>query len=174
MSKTHASPVNAKPRQTAVAVIWIDWYPYHVARFIGLQSACEFAGKVIGIELVGGIGVHAGLKFREELPDDLPVLTLMPDADWQRAGQLRLSLKLWKTLSEVNPQIVLVPGYYTLPAIAAALWAKLHRRQSVLMTESTASDHVRVWWKEKLKALLIHALFDWAIAGGTAHRRYLE
>ena len=41
---------------TAVAVIWIDWYPYHVARFIGLKSTCEFAGKVIGIELVGGIG----------------------------------------------------------------------------------------------------------------------
>ena len=173
MSKTRSSPVNAKPHQTAVAVIWIDWYPYHVARFIGLQSAPGFAGNVIGIELVGGIGVHAGLKFREELPDDLPVLTLMPEADWQRAGQLRLSLKLWKTLSEVDPKVVLVPGYYTLPAIAAALWAKLHRRQSVLMTESTASDHVRVWWKEKLKTLLIRTLFDWAIAGGTAHRRYL-
>jgi 1,2-diacylglycerol 3-alpha-glucosyltransferase len=173
-AKMHAGSVDAKPRQTAVAVIWIDWYPYHAARFVGLRSAPGFAGSVIGIELVGGIGVHAGLKFREELPDDLPVLTLMPDADWQRAGQLRLSRKLWKTLSEVNPQIVLVPGYYTLPAIAAALWAKLHRHQSVLMTESTASDHVRVWWKEKLKALLIHTLFDWAIAGGTAHRRYLE
>ena len=174
MSKTPTSPVNANTRQTAVAVIWIDWYPYHVARFMGLQSAPGLAGGVVGIELVGGIGVHAGLKFREELPNDLPVLTLMPDADWQRAGQLRLSLKLWKTLNEVNPQIVLVPGYYTLPAIAAALWAKLRRRQSVLMTESTASDHLRVWWKEKLKALLIRTLFDWAIAGGTAHRRYLE
>jgi 1,2-diacylglycerol 3-alpha-glucosyltransferase len=174
MSKSHASPVNAKPRQTAVAVIWIDWYPYHVARFIGLKSACEFAGKVIGIELVGGIGVHAGLKFREDLPDGLPVLTLMPDSSWKNAGQFRLARKLWTTLGQVDPGIVLVPGYYTLPAIAAAVWAKIHRRQSVLMTESTASDHVRVWWKEKLKALLIRTLFDWAIAGGTAHRRYLE
>jgi len=174
MSKNGLGPVHDNPQHTAVAVIWIDWYPYHVARFIGLRSAPELAGNVTGIELVGGIGVHAGLKFREELPDDLPVLTLMPDADWQRAGQLRLARKLWKTLSKVDPQVVLVPGYYTLPAIAAALWAKLHRRQSVLMTESTAGDHIRVWWKEKAKALLIRTLFDWAVAGGTAHRRYLE
>lgn len=174
MSRARLDTKDAIPPRTAVAVIWIDWYPYHVARFMGLLSAPGFAGNVVGIELVGGIGVHAGLKFREELPDDLPVLTLMPDADWQRAGQRRLAIKLWKTLSRISPSVVLVPGYYTLPAIAAALWAKLHGRQSVLMTESTAGDHVRVWWKEKAKALLIRTLFDWAISGGTAHRRYLE
>ena len=174
MPETRVDPIDARSEPTVVAVIWIDWYPYHVARFIGLQSAFDFAGRVIGIELVGGIGVHAGLKFREELPKDLPVLTLMPDADWKSAGQFRLSLKLWNALNAVNPEIVLVPGYYTLPALAAALWAKVHRRQSVLMTESTAGDHLRVQWKEKIKALLIRRLFDWAIAGGIAHRRYLE
>jgi len=171
------SPTPARdllPQKVAVAVIWIDWYPYHVARFNGLCSAPQLAGKVVGIELVGGIGVHAGLKFREELPGDLPVLTLMPDADWQRAGQRRLAVKLWQALTKVNPEIVLVPGYYTLPAIAAALWAKLHGRESVLMTESTAGDHKRVWWKEKAKGLLLRALFDWAVSGGAAHRRYLE
>ena len=42
------------------------------------------------------------------------------------------------------------------------------------MTESTAADHARSAWKEKAKSLLIRTLFDWAIAGGTAHRRYLE
>lgn len=174
MPEIGLDPINASPRKTVVAVIWIDWYPYHVARFIGLQSTPGLVGKVTGIELVGGVGVHAGLKFREELPENLPVVTLMPDADWQRAGQVALALKLWKTLGALEPQVVLVPGYYTLPAIAAALWAKIHRRKSVLMTESTAGDHTRVWWKEKIKALLIRTLFDWAITGGAAHRRYLQ
>jgi glycosyltransferase involved in cell wall biosynthesis len=98
----------------------------------------------------------------------------MPESDWQRAGQIRLARLLWKALNRLSPQVVLVPGYYTLPAIAAALWAKLHGRHSVLMTESTAGDHKRVWWREKTKALMIRALFEWAIAGGAAHRRYLE
>jgi 1,2-diacylglycerol 3-alpha-glucosyltransferase len=174
MPSIHAEPTGSRAQHTAVAVIWIDWYPYHVARFLGIQAACESFGKVIGIELVGGIGVHAGLKFREDLPDGLPVLTLMPNSSWKSAGQVRLSLKLWKALGQVDPRVVLVPGYYTLPAVAAAMWAKLHRRQSVMMTESTAADHARVWWKEKLKALLIRTLFDWAVSGGSAHRRYLE
>jgi 1,2-diacylglycerol 3-alpha-glucosyltransferase len=174
MSNNRAGLGDSVSRKTTVAVIWIDWYPYHVARFSGILSAAGLEGNVTGIELVGGVGVHAGLRFREELPKGLPVVTLMPDADWQHAGQWRLAVKLWKALNEVDPETLLVPGYYTLPAIAAALWAKLHHRQSVMMTESTAGDHARSWWKEKAKSLLIGALFDWAIAGGTAHRRYLE
>jgi 1,2-diacylglycerol 3-alpha-glucosyltransferase len=167
-----ATPVRSQPCR--VVVIWIDWYAYHVARFRGLQSAPTLTGKVAGIELVGGVGVHAGFKFREEIPADLPVQTLMPDSSWQQAGQIHLAAKLWCRLSSLNPEAVLVPGYYTLPAIVAALWAKANRRKSVLMTESTAHDHKRIWWKEKTKAILIRSLFDWAIAGGQAHVRYLN
>jgi len=127
----------------------------------------------MGIEMVGGIGLHAGLKFREPLPADLPIVTLMPDSDWQSAGQWTLGLKLWRTLSKIRPNTVLVPGYYTIPSIAAAIWAKVHGCRSVLMTESTAVDHVRTGWKEKLKSFLILGLFDWAVTGGGAHRRYL-
>lgn len=171
------------PRNTAtaprlspckVAVIWIDWYAYHVARFRGLMAAPSLADRVRGIELVGGIGVHTGLKFREDLPDDLPVHTLMPESSWAEAGQLRLAHKLWRHLSDLDPDVVLVPGYYTLPAIAAALWARLHQRKGILMTESTADDHTRAPWKEAAKSLLIRTLFNSAITGGRAHRRYLE
>ncbi len=157
-----------------LAVIWIDWYAYHVARMRGLMSAPTLAGRVFGVELVGGVGVHAGLKFREDLPADLPVHTLMPESSWSDAGQLRLARKLWQHLNHLDPDAVLVPGYYTLPAVAAALWARLHRRTSILMTESTADDHTRVPWKEKAKSLLIQTLFDAAVTGGTAHQRYLE
>ena len=62
-------------RRPRVVVLWIDWYPYHVARFRGLASAPALRGGVIGIEMVGGVGVHKGLKFREELPKDLAVET---------------------------------------------------------------------------------------------------
>jgi len=164
----------AQPGPCKVAVIWIDWYAYHVARFRGLMAAPTLAGRVRGIELVGGVGVHTGLKFREDLPADLPVDTLMPQSSWADAGQLRLARKLWSHLTRLDPDVVLVPGYYTLPAVAAALWAKLHQRTSILMTESTADDHARVPWKETLKSLLIRTLFDSAITGGVAHRRYLQ
>lgn len=157
-----------------VAVIWIDWYAYHVARLRGLMSVPSLAGRVRGVELVGGVGVHAGLKFREDHSPDLPIDTLMPKKSWAEAGQLRLAHKLWHYLSLLDPDVVLAPGYYTIPSIAAAVWARLHGRRSILMTESTAGDHTRVAWKEGVKALLIRALFDSAITGGAAHQHYLS
>ncbi len=157
-----------------VAVIWIDWYPYHVARFRGLDAASSLRGGVVGIELVGGVGVHKGLKFREELPAGLAVETLVPGASWLEVNKIELARALWRRLSELNPEVVLVPGYYTLPAIAAALWARVHGRTSVLMTESTAADHRRSWWKELPKRLALRALFQWAVTGGRAHVAYLR
>ncbi len=157
-----------------VAVIWIDWYAYHVARFRGLNDAPALTGKVAGIELVGGIGVHKGLKFREPLPAELNIQTLMPEAGWGEADQGKLSRMLWRKLSELDPEVVLVPGYYTLPAIVAALWARLHGRASVLMTESCAFDHTRTWWKERIKSIGMHLLFNWAVSGGKAHVAYLR
>ncbi|MCU1323873.1 MAG: hypothetical protein JWM43_3522 [Acidobacteriaceae bacterium] len=157
-----------------VAVIWIDWYAYHVGRFRGILSHPALGPTALGIEMVGGAGVHQGLKFREDLPADLRVETLMPESSWHDVGKIQLALKLWKVLSRFNPEVVLVPGYYTLPGIAAALWAKLHGAKSVLMTESTEDDHRRIWWKEKLKSSVIRSLFDWAVTGGKAHVRYLE
>ena len=157
-----------------VAVIWIDWYAYHVARFRGLNAAPSLAGKVVGLELVGGVGVHAGLKFREDLPPELAIQTLQPQSSWAQANKVELARALWNRISELQPELVLVPGYYTLPAIAAALWAKFHRATSVLMTESTAYDHPRVGWKEWAKGLLLRGLFDWAVAGGKEHLAYLE
>ena len=169
-----ASEATAVKANCSVAVIWIDWYAYHVGRFRGLQSVRELAGRVQGIELVGGIGVHAGLKFREPLPHDVSVETLLPRSSWHDVSKVRIATELWKYLNRLDPEVVLVPGYYTLPGIAAALWAKLYHRKSVLMTESTADDHQRVWYKEAFKAILIRALFDWAVTGGKAHVRYLR
>ena len=154
-------------------MIWIDWYPYHVARFSGLQAA---AGKesVAGIELVGGVGVHAGLTFREDLGSGMGVETLRPKANWHTVSKVGLSFSLLKALSRIDPEVVLVPGYYTLPAFAAMLWAHARRRTCVLMTETTATDHLRIAWKERLKSKLIRTMFDWALTGGSAHVRYLR
>ncbi|WP_052201094.1 glycosyltransferase [Terriglobus sp. TAA 43] len=153
-------------------VIWIDWYSYHVARFKGLQAAFGVNGEVHGIELVGGVGVHKGYNFREGV-QGLPVETLCSTKGWHDASKVSLSIALVRRLSKLGPKLVLIPGYYTVPAIAAAIWCKTTGRISVLMTETTATDHVRHEWREKFKSLLIRSLFDWAVTGGAAHDRYL-
>ncbi len=170
VDESPSAPLRATCR---AAVIWIDWYAYHLARFKGLQSAFGSNGEVYGIELVGGVGVHKGYNFRVGMPQELPVETLEPAKGWHEAGKLQLSVRLVRRLSALNPSVVLIPGYYTLPAIAAAVWCKWKGRTGVLMTETTATDHVRKGWRETLKSKLIRTLFDWAVTGGAAHERYL-
>ena len=169
----HSAAAAPKPSLRLV-VLWIDWYAYHVARFEGLLANPDLSGRVRGVEFVGGVGVHAGLKFREELPAHLPIDTLLPETSWQDVDQVKLSRKVWQQLTQLDPAAVLVPGYYTLPAITAAVWARAHHRTSILMTESTAFDHVRVPWKEAVKSFLLRLLFDAAVVGGRAHLRYLD
>ncbi len=157
-----------------VAVIWIDWYAYHLARFKALVENSWLAGRVAGIELVGGAGVHGKLLFREDKRDALAVTTLFPKSGWADVSQIKAALALWKALDSLNPEAVLVPGYYTLPGLAAAVWAKAHGRRSILMTETTRDDHKRHLLREWGKATLIRSLFDRAIVGGKPHARYLQ
>jgi 1,2-diacylglycerol 3-alpha-glucosyltransferase len=156
-----------------VVVIWIDWYAYHVSRFRALIDNELLKRDVTGIEMVGGCGVHTGLRFRDDDRLGLPIASLIPSGNWNEVRQLTLARALWRKLNELRPSSVLVPGWYTIPALAAALWAKLHRKRSILMSETTREDYTRVWWKEIPKRVLINSLFDYGIAGGKPHRRYL-
>jgi 1,2-diacylglycerol 3-alpha-glucosyltransferase len=166
--------VVSRSGENKVVVIWIDWYAYHTARFRALTEHKALSGRVAGLELVGGAGVHQGMVFREKTNQALPVRTIAPEANWNNIPQQKLARLVWRELESIQPSVVLVPGYYTAPALAAALWSKCRGRRAVLMTESTRSDHERTGWKEKLKSWMLRALFDWAVAGGTAHVRYLE
>jgi 1,2-diacylglycerol 3-alpha-glucosyltransferase len=156
------------------AIIWIDWYTYHIARFRALVEHRQLRGQVSGIELVGGCGVHRGLNFREGDRDGLPITSLLPAADWHRAGKAHLARAVWRHLQKLRAATVFVPGYYTVPALAAAVWARLHGKRTVLMSETTGEDYRRVWWKERVKRQLVRTLFDYGIAGGKPHIRYLQ
>src|ERR1700712_705684 len=112
MSSTAANRIEQKQEHCRVAVIWIDWYAYHLARFKGLQSAIGSDGEVRGIELVGGVGVHKGYNFRVGMPEGLPVETLRPRDSWHEIGKLSLAITLFRRLSALNPAVVLIPGYY--------------------------------------------------------------
>jgi 1,2-diacylglycerol 3-alpha-glucosyltransferase len=161
------------PVPFSTALIWIDWYAYHVARFRALAEHPALRGRVTGIELVGGSGMHRNMVFRCAEREGLPIKTLLPNTNWSEANRRLLAGLVWQALDELNPAVVLVPGYYTAPGLAAALWAKRNGRRSILMSESTREDHNRVWWKEAAKRRLVGSLFDGAIAGGRRHTSYL-
>ena len=69
----------------------------------GLRNCRALQWRVVGIELVGGVGVHKGLKFREELPRDLRVETLMPEASWLEANKVQLARLMATPQPETEP-----------------------------------------------------------------------
>lgn len=161
-------------KQCLVAVIWIDWYAYHVARLRGLAHHPVLQDRVTGIELVGGAGVHGKMVFRTQDREGLSITTLLPGSSWKEAGQKRLARLVWNKLTELKPEAVLVPGYYTLPAFSALLWARLHGKRTILMTESTRGDHPRKPLLEMLKGAFLTRAFHAAITGGKRQAAYAK
>ncbi len=173
-SSTPSPGQSESDASSLLAVIWIDWYAYHVARLRALAAHPVLRNRVTGIELVGGAGVHGALVFRAEERDGLPITTLMPESGWTEAGQKQLARLVWKKLDALKPQAVLVPGYYTLPAMAALLWARLHGKRAVLMSESTRDDHPRKPLVEAIKGMFLTRAFHGAITGGKRQAAYMK
>src|SRR6202041_2615526 len=86
----------------------------------------------------------------------------------------RVALKLWRKLTLLQPAIVLVPGYASLSAIAAALWGRANGAAAIVMSESNFDDRQRRTYSEKLKSLLVRLLFSGGIAGGKRSTQYLQ
>jgi glycosyltransferase involved in cell wall biosynthesis len=157
-------------KEPTVAVIWVDWSDYHVARF----RAINRSGASIGIELIGGAGQDPNFPWRSDARAGLPITTLLPKLGWRDAGQRRIAVALWKALSRSRPDVLLIPGYYHAAGITAAFWGRLRRKTNILMSESTYEDHVRVPIREFLKRCLIRCLFDYTIVGGKRTRHYMR
>ena len=146
-----------------VALVWIDFVGYHLARLRAVHK--QLAGDCIGIELVGGYGDRdsCGLPFRDQERSGLNVITLFPDRNLDEISPFQLSQKLLETLQEFAPEHVALCGYHRIENLAALAWAKLTRRSVILMTESKQDDVARQTIQEWLKGLLVQqfdSLFD--------------
>jgi 1,2-diacylglycerol 3-alpha-glucosyltransferase len=149
-----------------LAIIWTNFGPYHAARIRALTEHFE----VDAIELADFERLYAWGE--EKKISNATVHTLRTGA-LEEQNRFLVSVSLWRRLHKIRPGTVLIPGYAMFPALVAALWGTLHAATTVLMTESTARDHRRVWYQEIFKRLLIRALFRRAIGGGIRSRRYL-
>jgi glycosyltransferase involved in cell wall biosynthesis len=161
----------ANPAAPKLAVIWIDFTHYHLARLRAIQAQVN----CIGIELVGGTGdaESCGLPFRDPDRDGLHIITLFPDRNLQQISTLELTQKLLQTLHQLAPEQIALCGYHRLENLAALAWAKATHRPAILMIESKQDDAPRRFLQESLKKILVQQ-FDSYLVGGTAHRQYLR
>lgn len=148
-----------------VAVIFHRFGPYHCARLEAASQRCT----VVGIEL-SETGEYEWSKVQET--HSFEWLTLFPEGDSRSKPVAELEKRVRDALSACRPDAVAIPGWSDKGALAALRWCLDERVSAVLMSESTATDEPRVWWKEFVKRRVI-ALCSAALVGGQRHKDYL-
>jgi len=146
---------------------WINLGPYHIARATALAAETDLTV----IEFAAVQKLYGWTIDRSKLPFGIVTLS---NGTWEEQSIPALAKACWKNLERIRPNQLVIPGYANPIALVIALWGCFRRVPRILMTESTAIDRRRHAWKEKLKSVLINALYDGVSFGGKPQLRYLE
>ncbi|SRR5579883_154086 len=154
-----------------VVVIFINIGSYHAARLRAAYSACQQKGwSFTAVQVTDDTLEHAWGDLKHEIT--FPLKTLLPK-DQTSDYVERAAAILPKFLDNLQPNIVVIPGWGFSVSRAALSWCKRHKVSAIVMSETKWDDEQRQWWKEKLKFLLCISKFDAALVGGELHRDYL-
>ena len=100
-------------------------------------------------------------------------LTLFAGTDIEIQPANEIVRKTVEVLNQVKPDVVAVPGWSDRASLAALQWCVNRGVPAVVMSETTAWDFERSWWKEWIKARVL-GCFSSGLVGGKAHVDYLE
>ncbi|KST63325.1 glycosyltransferase family 4 protein [Mastigocoleus testarum] len=156
---------------TKVAILFVNYGPYHLERLNGFQKQCSVLGwSAIGIELTRS-GVAYDWKTQ---PEKFPfsIISVLGEKELGEVSFAYLQEKLYAVLSDVNPDAIAIAGYFRLSMIAALGWSVWKRKPAILLSESKEDDGSRNWFKETFKFWLFKA-YKAALVGGEVHKRYL-
>jgi len=121
------------------------------------------------IELASSQKIYPWITERNGLGERL--ITLF-DRRYEEVLPRTISRKLVAVLRKLQPQVIAIPGYHQAPLRAAAKWTHTNRGGVILMSETTAWDHPRRWWRELAKRWWLRSRVDAAFVGGMPHRDY--
>ena len=148
-------------------LIWINFGPYHYARISALARRC----RLTAIQLASYQRIYG---WRADAADcEACVITVM-DGVWEELSQIKVAAGLWRLLDKIRPEVLLIPAYDTAPAVAGAIWGRLHGSRTIVMAVSTQRDYKRERCKETVKSILLKVLFERAATTGTMAARYLR
>lgn len=99
--------------------------------------------------------------------------TLFPKTPWSQIDRRDMVRSLNTCLSELRPDVVCINGWSFGGCIAALAWCASHQVPAIMMSESTAIDHPRRWWREAIKRRIV-SLCSASLVSGSRHRDYMS
>jgi 1,2-diacylglycerol 3-alpha-glucosyltransferase len=156
---------------TTLAVSFTNFGPYHLARLRALALLLERSGgRLIAYETASTERLYPWLRSWRAEPFEW--ITLFPDRVLETISRAACARAMHETLERDRPDALGVVGYWRSESMAMLRWAQRSGRPTILMSESQAIDHPRVWWKEAIKRQRVRR-FSAGLVGGPRHRDYL-
>lgn len=156
---------NKKKAPIRLAVLFNRFGPYHYAR---LNAAGE-SGDVVGIEMLPMDHTYAWDE-RKDARSFSHVRIMQ--ADGESVQDMRLVDKIEKELSSICPEVVAIPGWSSVGALAALRWCWKNQVHVVVMSESQKQDDTRTFLGEFAKRRIV-GLCSTGLVGGQRHAEYL-
>jgi len=154
-----------------VAILWMRFGPYHLARLRTAAAAGrELGARVIGLEVASRD--HYAWD-PADADDDFDRRTLFPARDYRELSGMAIRGAVRRALDDVRPDVVAINGWGTAEARSALAWVRRHAGVRAVLMSETHADRPRPRWKEALKGRLIRRC-DAALVGGGAQAEYLE
>lgn len=140
--------------------------PYHRARLLALRERAE----VVALEFT-----HVDRTYAWSPSEGLGVerRVLFPDSDVADASASEICERVWRVLDEIDPDAVVIPGWSEPACLASSSWCLRRGRPSVLVSDSTAWDAPRVFYKELPKRRVVK-LHGAALVAGSPQADYVE
>jgi glycosyltransferase involved in cell wall biosynthesis len=155
----------------SLAVSFTNFGPYHLARLRALADRLRPSGyRLIAYETAATQAIYPWKTRREYEP--FTWVTLFPDRELDELPGSACVQAMHQALDHDKPDALGAVGYARPESMAMLRWALAHGRPIVLMSESQAIDHPRVWWKEAVKRRRVRQ-FSAGLVGGPRHRDYL-
>jgi hypothetical protein len=156
---------------TTLAVSFTNFGPYHLARLRALARRLEGSGgRLIAYETASAERLYPWE--RTEGAEPFEWITLFPGRVLETIARRVCARAMRDALERDRPDSLGIVGYWRPESLAMLRWARRARRPTILMSESQAIDHPRVWWKEAIKRRRVRR-FSAGLVGGPRHRDYL-
>lgn len=144
--------------------------PYHKARF--KEASKVLYQNNIYFNVVEICSMDHIYKWDQVLDDYSFKRKTLFEKRYDRIGFLELFKNIIRVLNDINPQVLFISGWSSKEALFSLFWAKTHKRQCIIVSESSEIDSKRTFFKEFVKKVLIK-MFHAGFVGGISHKEYL-
>ncbi|ACK73853.1 glycosyl transferase group 1 (plasmid) [Gloeothece citriformis PCC 7424] len=154
-----------------IGVLFSSYGPYHIARVEGLVKSPQIPEKqIVAIELARSQEEYPWKTKIETL--DFSLVTIFKNKNLEKTNLFTLLLKLNHILNQVNPSVVVIPGYFQASILFTLVWCLWHGKPAILLSETTEIDAERSFWRETVKSWIVKK-YKSGLVGGQPHKRYL-